>query len=62
MNRLQVGTKLLLVNYISLAILIMGILGAIPGINLGTEPLWHAIVKIVIGLVGLFVAWKSGRE
>ena len=41
---------------ISILLIIMGILGAIPGIDIGTEPIWHAIVKIVIGLVGLFVA------
>ncbi|MFC1899181.1 hypothetical protein ACFLXP_02505 [Chloroflexota bacterium] len=47
---------------ISLAMIVMGILGAIPAINIGTEPMWHAIVKIIIGLVGLYVAWKAGKE
>lgn len=46
---------------ISIAIIVMGILGAIPGIDIGSEPIWHAIVKIVIGLVGLFVAMRSGK-
>ncbi|MFC2069112.1 hypothetical protein ACFLTP_08940 [Chloroflexota bacterium] len=46
---------------ISIALIVMGILGAIPGINIGTEPIWHAIAKIVIGLVGLIVAMKSGK-
>ena len=46
---------------ISIALIVMGILGAIPGINIGSEPIWHAIVKIVIGLVGLAVAMRSGK-
>ena len=46
---------------ISIALILMGILGAIPAINIGSEPIWHAIVKIVIGLVGLIVAMKSGK-
>jgi len=44
---------------ISAAVLVMGVLGAIPGINLGTEPIWHAIVKIVIGIIGLYVGLKG---
>jgi hypothetical protein len=44
---------------ISAAVLVMGILGVIPGINLGTEPVWHAIVKMVIGLIGLIVGIRG---
>ncbi|MFC1929878.1 hypothetical protein ACFLW6_03340 [Chloroflexota bacterium] len=46
---------------ISLALILMGVLGAIPGINLGTEPIWHTIVKIVIGAVGLIVGLRGGK-
>jgi len=44
---------------ISILVLVMGILGVIPGINLGTEPVWHAIVKMIIGLVGLFMGIRG---
>ncbi|MFC2034392.1 hypothetical protein ACFLTT_03220 [Chloroflexota bacterium] len=44
---------------VSIALIVMGVLGAIPAINIGTEPIWHAIVKIVIGIVGLYVAMKA---
>ena len=47
---------------ISILIILMGILALIPGIDMGTEPAWHAVVKIVAGLVGLWVALqKSGK-
>ncbi|MFC2056705.1 hypothetical protein ACFLTO_03945 [Chloroflexota bacterium] len=44
---------------ISAAVLVMGILGAIPGITMGSEPIWHAILKIVAGIIGLYVALKN---
>jgi hypothetical protein len=46
---------------ISLAVAAMGVLGLIPGITLGSEPTWHAIVKIVIGLVGLWVGFTAKK-
>ncbi len=47
--------KVLLMVY-SWLLLIMGILGVIPGINLGTEPAWHALLKIILGILGI---WAS---
>ena len=45
---------------LSLIVVIMGILALFPGIGLGTEPVWHAIVKIVIGAVGAVIGfWKD---
>ncbi len=46
---------------ISIAIALMGVLGLIPAISLGSEPVWHAIVKIVIGLIGLYVALRAKK-
>ncbi len=47
---------------ISILIILMGILALIPSINLGTEPAWHAAVKIVVGLVGVWVfLQKTGK-
>ncbi|MGQ9472707.1 MAG: hypothetical protein ACUVQZ_03195 [Candidatus Caldatribacteriaceae bacterium] len=43
-------------------ILIMGILGAIPGIPLGTEPTWHAILKIILGLVGIVFSMREKQK
>ena len=40
-------------------ILIMGILGAIPDIDMGSEPLWHAILKIIIGLIAIVLAYMN---
>ncbi len=47
---------------ISILIILMGILALIPSINMGTEPTWYTAVKIVIGLVGLWVSLqKTGK-
>ncbi len=46
---------------ISIVITLMGVLGLIPAIGLGSEPVWHAIVKIVIGLIGLYVALRAKK-
>ncbi len=53
--------KLLLTIY-SWLLLIMGILGLIPGLPLGTEPAWHAVVKIVLGLLGIWVSMAKKKE
>ena len=52
--------KVLLV--ISIIVILMGVMSLIPGIKLGTEPTWHAAVKIAVGLVGLWVSLqKTGK-
>jgi uncharacterized membrane protein len=48
-------TKLTLV-IVGIILLIMGIAG-LPGVSdMGTEPDWHAILKIVIGIVAVIIA------
>ncbi|MEN3185616.1 MAG: hypothetical protein ABDK94_02920 [Atribacterota bacterium] len=53
--------KTLLVIY-SWLLLIMGILGVIPGIPLGTEPVWHALLKIILGIVGIVVSMRKEQK
>lgn len=53
--------KLLLMVY-SWLLLIMGILGVIPGIQIGTEPAWHAVLKIILGIVGIWVSMGKKTE
>ena len=43
---------------ISVVVILMGVLALIPGINLSTEPWWHALAKIVVGGVGVWVFYK----
>jgi len=48
-------TKLTLI-IVGAIILIMGIAG-LPGVSdMGTEPDWHAVLKIVIGIVAIIIA------
>lgn len=40
-------------------ILVMGIAG-LPGVSdMGTEPDWHAILKIVIGIIAIIIAFMD---
>jgi hypothetical protein len=42
---------------VGIIVLVMGIAG-LPGVSdIGTEPDWHAILKIVVGLVAVAVAF-----
>ena len=44
---------------VGILVLLMGILGAIPSLEYATEPLWHAILKILLGLIALVVAYMD---
>ena len=47
---------------ISIIVILMGVMSFIPSIKLGTEPTWHAAVKLVVGLVGIWVSLqKTGK-
>ncbi len=41
---------------VSILLVLMGIAGLVPNWELATEPLWHAIAKVLVGVVGLAVA------
>ncbi len=43
---------------ISIFLVIMGIMGALPNLDMGAEPFGHAIAKIVVGVVGIVIAQK----
>lgn len=44
---------------VGIIVLLMGIAGAVPGIELGTEPIWHSALKIIIGLVAIIFAYTK---
>jgi hypothetical protein len=46
-------TVLMLVGVV---LILMGSAGLVPSWTLATEPGWHAVVKVVIGLVAVVVA------
>ena len=47
---------------VGIIVLLMGILGLVPGLDLGTEPEWHAAFKIIIGLVAIVVGAMEKKE
>lgn len=56
-------SKMLLV-VLGVAIIVMGIWALIPAWQISdvTDPSWHAIVKIIVGLIAVYVgATDSGR-
>jgi uncharacterized membrane protein YczE len=47
---------------VGVIVLIMGVAG-LPGVSdLGTEPDWHAVLKIIIGIVAVIIAIMDKRE
>jgi hypothetical protein len=46
---------------VGLIVLVMGIAG-LPGVSdLGTEPDWHAVLKIIIGIVAVVVPFVDKK-
>ena len=43
---------------VGIFVCLMGILGLVPGLTLGSEPGWHAVLKILVGLVAIFIGAK----
>jgi len=41
---------------VGVVLILMGVAALIPSLSLGTEPVWHAVAKIVIGIVGVWVS------
>lgn len=46
---------------VGILIVAMGILAVIPNLNMGTEPLWHAIAKIVLGVIAVYIALTNEK-
>ena len=53
----MVKSKLVLM-IVGLIVLIMGIAGLLD-IGMGTEPQWHAILKILVGLVAIALGYMD---
>jgi len=44
---------------IGVVVLLMGIAGLVPSLMMGTEPQWHAALKVVIGAYGAYVGYTE---
>lgn len=47
---------------IGILLVIMGAWALVPGSSLGTEPQWHSIAKIVIGLIAMGIALGEKKK
>ena len=48
---------------VGLFLMMMGIAGLIPSWQVANEPAWHAVIKIIIGLISVAaVAVDKGKE
>ena len=41
---------------VGILLILMGIGALIPSLELATEPSWHAIAKIVVGIISVWVS------
>lgn len=51
-------TTLMIVGII---LILMGIGGLMPSMTLGTEPMWHAVAKILVGIISVWVSAADKR-
>lgn len=47
---------------LGIAIALMGILALIPSLELATEPTWHAVVKVIVGIVAIILAAADKKK
>lgn len=47
---------------VGIIVTVMGVLAIIPGIALGSEPVWHSVVKIVIGIIAIIIGAADKRK
>lgn len=47
---------------VGILVLIMGIAGLLPDVTMGTEPEWHAALKIIIGLVAIAIGFMEKKS
>ncbi len=47
---------------VSVLVLLMGVLALLPSLEMATEPMWHAVVKIIVGIAGLAVAMMDKKK
>jgi len=46
---------------VGLLVIVMGVLALLPGMSMGSEPTWHTIAKLVLGVVAVFIALKNEK-
>ena len=57
--RIMVKWTLLIVGII---VILMGILGILPGIKLGGESTWLAVIQIIVGAGALIIAFMGKKK
>ncbi|MEA2016024.1 MAG: hypothetical protein U9O59_04905 [Actinomycetota bacterium] len=40
---------------VGILVLVMGVMAVIPALSIGAEPMWHAIVKMVVGVAAVII-------
>ncbi len=49
-------SKKTLLLVVGILVIAMGVMALIPSLGMGTEPIWHTIAKLVLGVVAVYVA------
>ena len=48
--------KKTLLLVVGILVIAMGVMALIPSLGMGTEPIWHTIAKLVLGVAAVYVA------
>lgn len=49
-------SKKTLLLIVGILVIAMGVMALIPSLEMGTEPIWHTIAKLVLGVAAVYVA------
>ncbi len=44
---------------VGIILVIMGVMALIPSLAIGSEPMWHAVAKVVIGIIAVIIPFTD---
>lgn len=47
---------------VGVLVLLMGVMAMVPSLEIGTEPMWHAIVKVIVGIIAIAVGFMDKEQ
>lgn len=47
---------------VGVIVLLMGILGLVPDLDLASEPQWHAALKVIVGLIAIAYGYMNKEK
>jgi len=47
---------------VGVIVLVMGILGLVPDLDMASEPEWHAALKVIVGLIAIGYGYMNQEK